>query len=242
MARRGKPKVMRSDCGTNLVRVEKELREAAGAWNDDGPFQAALANDKIQWRFNPPGAPHTGGVWERQIPTVKRIIQTTVGDQVLDDDRLLTLFCEIEHVVNSRPITAVPNETGEPEGLYPAQLLQGTADPAPTPGPTDITLAYQRRWGHAQWLADQFWKRWLWEYLPLLRRRQKERRSQVNIQVGDVVLVTGEQTVRNQWPLARVTHVYPSDDDFVRKVSLRTARRTLIRAPSQLCLLEGVTA
>ena len=118
MARRGKPSVLRSDCGTNLVRVERELREAAEAWNSDGPFPAALADDRIQWRFNPPGTPHMGGAWERQIRTVKRIMQTTIGEQVLDDDRLLTLFCEVEHTVNSRPITR-------------CLLMQGNRPPCP---------------------------------------------------------------------------------------------------------------
>lgn len=74
MTRRGKPKGMRSDCGMNMVHVEKELKEAADTWHDGSPFQNALAAERIQWSFNPSGAPHIGGIWERQIRTVKRIM------------------------------------------------------------------------------------------------------------------------------------------------------------------------
>ena len=91
-------------------------------------------------------------------------------------------------------------------------------------------------------MADRFWKRWLEEYLPLLRKRQKALRPQGNFRVGDVVLVAGESTPRNRWPLARVTRVHLSDDGLVRRVSLKTARCSLIRAPVKLCLLEGVSS
>lgn len=44
------------------------------------------------------------------------------------------------------------------------------------------------------------------------------------MKVGDVVLVCDKESPRNQWPLALVTEVFPSDDQFVRKVQITTAK------------------
>ena len=60
----------------------------------------------IEWHFNPPHASHMGGIWERLIRTIKRVLSVLLIDkQRLSDDVLETLFCEVESVVNSRPLT-----------------------------------------------------------------------------------------------------------------------------------------
>lgn len=88
-SRRGvTPRLLRSDNGTNIVRANKEISEAAKGWDTDRTLQQELANRRVQWVFNTPGAPHTGGAWERQIRTVKKTLGAIIGDQVLDDRRL----------------------------------------------------------------------------------------------------------------------------------------------------------
>lgn len=49
---------------------------------------------------------------------------------------------------------------------------------------------------YAQYVGDQFWKRWVGEYLPLLHLCQKWLEPKRNIQVGDVVLVMDENLSR----------------------------------------------
>ena len=63
IARRGSPRVIRSDNGTNLTSGEKELREAIGGWSKSkiGEF---LLQKEVRWVFNPPAASHMGGIWE----------------------------------------------------------------------------------------------------------------------------------------------------------------------------------
>ena len=51
-------------------------------------------------------------------------------------------------------------------------------------------------------------------------RRPKWNETSRNCQIGDIVLLRDETTSRNQWPLQRVTNVYPSNDGLVRKVQL----------------------
>ncbi|XP_042217353.1 uncharacterized protein LOC121862964 [Homarus americanus] len=121
--RRGTPEPIRSGNGTNMVRAAKELKLAVKSWEQDDRLRGALLKADIDWVFNPPAAPYMGGVWERQIRTVKKVLQAIVGSQVLDDERLQTLFCEVEAIVNERPITLAPNTPNEPKALTPADLL-----------------------------------------------------------------------------------------------------------------------
>lgn len=59
---RGTPAELYSDQGTNLRGGEKEFREAFSVMSPN--FQGLLAKHQINFHFNPPAAPHVGGVWE----------------------------------------------------------------------------------------------------------------------------------------------------------------------------------
>ena len=71
IARRGKPATIISDNGTNFVGSARELREYINSWNKD-QITSDLAQKNIVWKFNPPGAPHFGGVWERLVRSCKK--------------------------------------------------------------------------------------------------------------------------------------------------------------------------
>ena len=55
-------------------------------------------------------ASHHGGVWERCIRSVRKILNSVVRQQTLDDESLTTFMCEVENIINSRPLTAVSND------------------------------------------------------------------------------------------------------------------------------------
>ena len=80
-ARTGVPEKVRSDNGTNFVAGEKELREAMQGWKDDGKVKAHLLQKGIKWEFNPPAASHMGGFWERQIRTVRKVLNVILKEQ-----------------------------------------------------------------------------------------------------------------------------------------------------------------
>ena len=63
IARRGYPSPISSDNGTNFVGAANELKSFMNEW-DKAKIESDLAQKKFVWKFNPPGAPHFGGIWE----------------------------------------------------------------------------------------------------------------------------------------------------------------------------------
>ena len=102
VSRRGTPALIRSDNGTNFIVTEKKLREIVEKWNLVN-IAAELAHKGIKWRFNPPSAPHQGGIWERLVRSFKRVLYTILGTRRLTDEVLHTTFCIVENAFKSLP-------------------------------------------------------------------------------------------------------------------------------------------
>jgi len=71
VSRRGLPSHIHSDCGTNFVGADRELRSLFTSSAHNIRVADALSKDMIIWHFNPPGAPHMGGLWEAGVKSVK---------------------------------------------------------------------------------------------------------------------------------------------------------------------------
>jgi transposase InsO family protein len=121
--RRGTPEKLRSDQGTNFIGGENEMTAAIRTWNEDHATHDDLLLRGIKWEYNPPASSHMGGVWERQVRTVRKVMNSILREQVLDDERLITVFTEVESIVNSRPITSVSDDPKDREALIPNHLL-----------------------------------------------------------------------------------------------------------------------
>ena len=240
IARRGKPKLILSDNGTNLVAGERELRDGIREWNQD-QIVNELSQKHIQWRFNPPTASHMGGIWERLVASVKRALRVVLGTQCLSEDVLHTVLTEIEFMLNSRPLTYVSSDARDSEPLTPNHFIMGFPEAALAPGSFTADDTWSRRkWKQSQALADQLWSRWQREYLPLLISRKKWLHPRRDLQVGDVVLMVEEGSPRGYWPLARVKEVMPGADGTVRTVQLKTAAGSeYVRPANKVCFLEG---
>ena len=243
IARRGRPTIIWSDNGTNLVGGERELREAIGKWNQE-QIHDALSQKNIHWKFNPPTASHMGGVWERLVASVKKALRTVLGNQIVPDDVLHTTVLEVEFQVNSRPLTYVSGHSNDPEALTPNHFLLGAVPNGSVLPPgvfgEDDQLS-RKRWRQCQALATQVWRRWLKEYLPTLLVRKKWNKDKRNLAVNDVVLLAADDAPRGYWPLGVVQAVHPSEDGVVRSASVRTATGTYKRPCTKICLLEGHT-
>ena len=227
VSRRGTPDEIRSDNGGNFKGGDKEIRQAIDQWNQD-QIHEFMVQRNIQWFFNPPFASHMGGVWERCIRTVRKVMAALVKEQILDDEGLSTLMCEVESIVNGRPLTKVSEDPKDLEALTPNHLLLLHQGPQLPPGIFQSQDVYStKRWRQVQYLANIFWHRWIKEYLPSLQERIKWQKPQRNFSVGDLVLLVDESTHRNAWPLGRVLEVYPGNDGRVRQVKIKKSLRFL---------------
>ncbi len=191
-----------------------------------------------------PAASHFGGVWERQIRTVRKVLtqlSKEFGDQ-LDEESFRTLMCEVEAIVNSRPLTSVSTDPDDMNALTPSHLLTMKSNVVlPPPGIFQRADIYMRkRWRRVQYLANLFWTRWKREYLLTLQPRQKWNQPRRNLHVGDIILIKEDSLPRSSWSMGKVDAIEPDRNGFVRSVTVKTQVSSLRRPVDRLVLLVPI--
>ena len=121
-------------------------------------------------------SPWWGGFWERIVQVVKRSIRKFLSKSKLTYEELLTVICEIESVVNWRPLCYIYNDSIE-EVITPAHILLGRR--VLTKLDSDFNEnnmdcdALSRRVNYLETLIVHYWNRWIREYLIELCERPK---------------------------------------------------------------------
>lgn len=185
IGRRSAPRTISCDNGSNFVGGSREIRKSIEEWNQ-AHIEKFLQQHHTDWNFQPPAAPHMGGVWERLVKSAKIALKVTLAKSLVSDDVLRTVFVEAESILNSRPMTANSDDPSDYEALTPNHLLlQRQVDNLPPGIFTDADL-YRRQWRVVQYLSSQFWKRWVKDYLPSLQTLSKWHRPIRDVCVGDL--------------------------------------------------------
>ena len=237
MGRRGKPKQIFSDNGSNFIGAERILRTALQELNHS-QLESYFLQNEITWNFNPPTASHMGGAWERTIRSIRRIFTAICRNQTLTDDLLQTLFIEVEKILNSRPLFPIMLDPTANEPLTPNHLLLAHSEDNLPPGLFNAKDEYtKRRWRQVQHLTNMFWKRWLREYLPTIALRSKWPDRVRNLKSGDIVLVVDETVPRGKWRMGRVSKTFPDHRGNVRVVEVKTQSGVIRRPIAKLCLI-----
>jgi hypothetical protein len=231
IARRGRCTRIVSDCGTNFKGAAREIQKL---------MRAAAEQEQIIWEFNPPSAPHFGGLWEAGVKSVKTHLRRTIGEQVLTFEELYTFLTQIEAVLNSRPLCSISSDPNDLTALTPGHFL--TLAPLtclPEPDLLSIELNRLSRWQLLQRMHQSFWNRWHWEYLHTLQQRSKWNSASAKVTPGTLVLIKNDQVPPLQWSLGRVEQVHPGRDGVVRVATVKTTNGSIRRPVVKLCPLPS---
>ncbi|XP_062714353.1 uncharacterized protein LOC134291085 [Aedes albopictus] len=234
--KRGSPLEIFSDNGTNFVGASRQLKEQIQRINESCAETFTDAHTK--WSFNPPSAPHMGGVWERMVRSVKDGMKAIDDGRKLTDEVLLTVLAEVEGFVNARPLTYMPVDRENLEAITPNHFLIGGSSPSHEPlrMSTDLGAMLRSSYLRSQYIADKVWSRWLKEYLPTINKRSKWIDDVRAVQVGDLVYVV--EGDRRTWTRGRIEELITAKDGRVRQVIVRTASGLLRRPVVKLALME----
>ncbi|XP_029670940.1 uncharacterized protein LOC115240111 [Formica exsecta] len=161
-ARRGLCRSLHNDCGTNFVGADAQLRAFFAASNPEQRHIAdQLASDRIQLCFNPPAAPHFGGLWEAAVKSLKHHLRRVLGETTLTYEEMSTLLTQIEACLNSRPLQALSDDPDDLAALTPGHFLVGSAlNALPEPSLLETPIGRLSRWQQLQRMRDHFWARW----------------------------------------------------------------------------------
>ncbi|XP_027895299.1 uncharacterized protein LOC114158186 [Xiphophorus couchianus] len=227
IAIRGNVRQLWSDQGTNFVGARREFLESVKEMDQENIKQLGC-----EFVMNPPSASHMGGAWERQIRTIRSVLTSILdhSSKRLDISSLRTYLYEVMAIINSRPLTThLLSDPTAPQPLTPNHILTMKSSVVlPPPGEfVKEDLYLRKRWRKVQYLANEFWTRWKREYLLNLQQRNKWYKTQRNAKINDIVILMDNSLPRNEWRLAKVTKVFPSEDGVIRKLELLMSDATL---------------
>lgn len=238
-ARRGLPQSMYSDNGTTFVGAERELTSAFRAATRDPNLLNRLAADNIEWHFIPPSAPHSGGLWEAGVHSMKHHIRRVPGDHTFTFEEFATLLCNIEACLNSRLLAPLTDTMDDYEPLTPGHFLIGAALTAhPEPSMLNVSENRLSRWQLVRQLTERFWKLWQTDYINTLQQRAKWRRVAKDIiKIGQLVLLKNSGLSPCKWEMGRIIQCHAGPDGLIRVVTIQTAASAYKRPISKICLL-----
>lgn len=102
-SRRGICETITSDCGTNFLGADKELRKMFQASSVQHTALAGLrTDDGTRWKFNPPSSLHFGGKGKAAVKSVKFHLKRVIGETGLTYEEYSTLLSQIKAVLSSR--------------------------------------------------------------------------------------------------------------------------------------------
>ncbi|UYV82396.1 hypothetical protein LAZ67_21001940 [Cordylochernes scorpioides] len=221
VARRGCSAVIYSDNGTNLVGLRNELYRV---------------NFGVKWKLNPPAAPWWGGWIERIVGLTKKLLRRLLGKRVVNYEEMVTILENCERVINARPLTYIAEDNDDLVLLTPEMFLR---EPK-TEGEIDLNefrcnfgKSYEKR----KRLLKEFRKRFRSEYLGLLVHHDNSKKQR-QLKVGDIVLVEVENRKQINWPIGKITKVFPGTDNVRRLVEVKTKSGFMERAVQRLFPLE----
>jgi hypothetical protein len=174
--------------GTNFIGADREFLKSE-------KFKHQILNEFLhtctKFNFIPAKSPHFGGLWERDVQSVKHHLRRILGDASITYEEFYTLLTRIEACLNSRPLIPLSQDPNDLEALTPGHFSIGAPVTAPYESDgTDRNVNGLTRWQWITELQQHFWRRWQKEYLSQLETRPRGQQHQhPNIDVGALMVL-----------------------------------------------------
>ncbi|UYV81532.1 hypothetical protein LAZ67_20001463 [Cordylochernes scorpioides] len=179
---------------------------------------------------------YRGGWIERIVGLTKKLLRRLLRKRVVNYEEMVTILKNCERVINARPLTYIAEDNDDLVPLTPEMFLR---EPR-TEGEIDLNefrcnfgKSYEKR----KRLLKEFRKRFRSEYLGLLVHHDN-RKKQQQLKVGDILLVEVENRKQINWPMGKITKVFPGTDNVRRLVEVKTKSGFMKRAVQRLFPLE----
>ena len=230
VARKGRPRSIVSDRGTQLVKSGIILAEKDSPQGWDWA-KVVERNQASDWHFVPVGAAHRNGLAEATVKILKQCLHHALGPGVeLSFSELNTLLAEISYAINCRPL-GLSNVSADSEQedflspITPNQLLLGRTNDEGLPLDYDGDDRFTTRLAYVSQVFDSWWKKWIKQVLPSLMPLKRWKDEKRNLQIGDVVMMLYAGNIKNDYRLAKVLEVHPDRRNLVRTVTVGYRRR-----------------
>lgn len=239
VARRGRPNTIYSDNGTNFIGAQKELNEFLNDKSQLNSVNTHCLSEQIKWKFIPANSPNFGGLWESGIKSAKAHLYKILKNAQVNYEQLSTILCEVEAVLNSRPISSLSNSPDDLLPLTPGHFLIGRPITSIAEyNYLNINENRLNKFQRLQKIKQHFWQRWSKEYIGELQTRAKwKQRAEELVQTGVLVLVKDDNLPPLKWKLGRIIEIFPGQDGIVRVAAVKTDTSIIKRAISKLCVL-----
>ncbi|XP_037028702.1 uncharacterized protein LOC119068942 [Bradysia coprophila] len=225
-SRRGVPRELRSDNGLNFVGAKNELARLWAMLNDQVTselIRKSLAKDGTDWSMIPPYTPHLNGLCEAAVKSTKYHLHRILGPTPFTFEEMSTILCQIEAILNSRPLIPQSDDVNDLNVLTPGHFLIGEQLTAvPEPDIQHIKLNRLDRYQLMQRQVQEFWAKWKSDYLSTLQQRTKWKSPVDDLKVGQLVTIKDDDIPPTKWLMARVVKIKPGKDKRVRVAQLRT--------------------
>ena len=221
-----------------ILAVHREVVSAMTTEAFSGAFQSYLPDNSIQWKFNPPRAPHMRGLLEAGVKSAKYHLHRVVGPHRLTFEESFTVAARTEAILKSRPLYSLMTDPADDEVLTPEHILIGRSlISVPEPDLTDVNDNRLRRWEHVKKMMQVVWRRWTREYFSRLQQRPKWLHDRSEFHVNDLVLIRDERQAPLTGPRGRIVKLHPGPDGKTRVVTIKTAINEIQLPIVKLCLL-----
>ncbi|GFY54957.1 integrase catalytic domain-containing protein [Trichonephila inaurata madagascariensis] len=151
-------------------------------------------------------------------------------------EELETVLCEIETVLNSRPITYIDSDSTENFPLTPSHFLLGrrlTSLPAVKLSTVDCVVDKKvllKRFNYRERLLNNFWRQWRKDYLLNLKSAHfANLTKETEFKINDIVLIHDDRLPRSLWKLGKVIETFTGRDKIIRACAVKTENSVIKR-------------